>query len=80
MITEILKARRLEQGLVDAVPMDRFQFERPGYFCLDSEDSSGKVPVFNRTVTLRDACRRLRKRGTEIITHGFLNERRMKGE
>ncbi|MBN2436974.1 MAG: hypothetical protein JXL20_00055 [Deltaproteobacteria bacterium] len=33
---------------------DFFQFERLGYFCLDSGDSSKDAPVFNRTVTLRD--------------------------
>jgi glutaminyl-tRNA synthetase len=52
---EILKSCRLEPSLADAVPGDRFQFERLGYFCVDSGDSSEKAPVFNRTVTLRDA-------------------------
>lgn len=32
-----------------------FQFEREGYFCFDSIDSSDAHPVFNRTITLRDS-------------------------
>ncbi|MEQ8409150.1 MAG: glutamine--tRNA ligase/YqeY domain fusion protein [Gammaproteobacteria bacterium] len=32
-----------------------FQFEREGYFCFDSIDSSDARPVFNRTITLRDS-------------------------
>ncbi|MDB6152460.1 MAG: glnS [Chthoniobacteraceae bacterium] len=45
----VVKAR-LEPSLADAAPADRFQFERLGYFCLDSRDTA----VFNRTITLRD--------------------------
>ncbi len=33
----------------------RFQFEREGYFCLDSEDSTTGQLVFNRIVSLRDS-------------------------
>jgi glutaminyl-tRNA synthetase len=33
----------------------RFQFERHGYFVADKKDSLAGKPVFNRTVTLRDA-------------------------
>ena len=33
----------------------RFQFEHHGYFVADREDSVASKPVFNRTVTLRDA-------------------------
>lgn len=33
---------------------DRFQFERLGYFTVDSESVSSGTPVFNRTITLRD--------------------------
>jgi glutaminyl-tRNA synthetase len=40
--------------LADAQPGQRFQFEREGYFCLDSEHLTGDRPVFNRTITLRD--------------------------
>ena len=40
---EILKSCRLEPSLAYAVPGDRFQFERLGYFCVDSGDSSEKA-------------------------------------
>ena len=45
---------QLEPSLADASPGEGFQFEREGYFCLDSEHFHGKQ-VFNRTVTLRDS-------------------------
>jgi glutaminyl-tRNA synthetase len=44
----------VEPGLANAAPGARFQFERLGYFCVDSVDSRPGQPVFNRTVTLRD--------------------------
>ncbi|MCK5121645.1 MAG: glutamine--tRNA ligase/YqeY domain fusion protein, partial [Methylococcales bacterium] len=37
---EILSDVRVEASLAEAKPSDRFQFERTGYFCVDSEDSS----------------------------------------
>ena len=46
---------QLEPSLKDAKPEDKFQFERHGYFVADSHDSHSGRPVFNRTVTLRDA-------------------------
>ncbi len=49
----------LEPGLVKATPDDRFQFERQGYFCLDTVESSPDRPVFNRIVTLRDSWAKL---------------------
>ncbi len=60
---EILKSCRLEPSLADAAPGDRFQFERLGYFCVDSGDSSEKALVFNRTVTLRDAWAKIAEKG-----------------
>ncbi|MEI8355493.1 MAG: glutamine--tRNA ligase, partial [Deltaproteobacteria bacterium] len=53
--SETLKSCRLEPGLADAAPERRYQFERQGYFCLDTVDSSPGIPVFNRSVTLRDS-------------------------
>jgi glutaminyl-tRNA synthetase len=50
---EVLKTCRVEPSLKGAAPGSRFQFERVGYFCVDT-DSSDKALVFNRTVTLRD--------------------------
>ena len=46
---------QLEPSLKDAKAEDNFQFERHGYFVADREDSVAGKPVFNRTVTLRDA-------------------------
>jgi glutaminyl-tRNA synthetase len=60
---EILKSCRLEPSLGAAAPGDRFQFERLGYFCVDSRDSSETAPVFNRTVTLRDAWAKIAEKG-----------------
>ena len=51
---EILNKARLEPGLATATAGDQFQFERLGYFNVDSKDSSADNPVFNRTITLRD--------------------------
>ena len=46
---------QLEPSLKDAKVEDSFQFERHGYFVTDARDSILGQPVFNRTVTLRDA-------------------------
>ncbi len=46
---------QLEPTLKDAKAEDNFQFERHGYFVADRKDSVAGKPVFNRTVTLRDA-------------------------
>ena len=60
---ETLKSCRLEPSLAAAAPGQQFQFERLGYFCVDSGDSSEKAPVFNRTVTLRDAWAKITEKG-----------------
>jgi glutaminyl-tRNA synthetase len=52
---ELLKGCKLEPSLAHAGIEDRFQFERLGYFCLDSRDSRAEHLVFNRTATLRDS-------------------------
>jgi len=52
---EILNSARLEPSLAEALPESRFQFERQGYFCVDTIDSQPGRPVFIRTVTLRDS-------------------------
>lgn len=51
---EIINNAKVETYLKDACPGDRFQFERQGYFCVDSKYTSSKKLVFNRTVTLKD--------------------------
>lgn len=45
---------RCEVGLAEAEVQSGYQFERTGYFCIDSDSSAEKL-VFNRTVTLRDS-------------------------
>jgi len=52
---EVLTDCRLEPGLGNALPEERYQFERMGYFTVDAKDSQPGAPVFNRTVTLRDS-------------------------
>jgi glutaminyl-tRNA synthetase len=52
---KLLENARLEPALANAGPEDCFQFERQGYFCVDSRESKPGSPVFNRTVTLRDS-------------------------
>ncbi|HDY98912.1 MAG TPA: glutamine--tRNA ligase/YqeY domain fusion protein [Pseudomonas sabulinigri] len=51
----VLKGCRAEPSLASASADERFQFEREGYFCLDSKDATADKLVFNRTVTLRDS-------------------------
>jgi glutaminyl-tRNA synthetase len=45
----------LEPSLASATLADRFQFERQGYFCLDSKESQPGKQVYNRIVTLKDS-------------------------
>jgi glutaminyl-tRNA synthetase len=58
---ELLEGCKLEPGLAQAQPGERYQFERKGYFCVDTEDSAPGKPVFNRTVTLRDTWAKIEK-------------------
>ncbi len=51
---EVVTAQ-LEASLAAAKPDERFQFERLGYFTLDAKESTAAHPVFNRTLTLKDA-------------------------
>jgi glutaminyl-tRNA synthetase len=48
----------VESSLAGASPGDCFQFERLGYFCVDTDSRAGAL-VFNRTVTLRDSWAKL---------------------
>ena len=52
---EILSQAWLEPNLINAEAGTAYQFERLGYFCLDSRDSKTDSLVFNRIVTLRDS-------------------------
>jgi len=50
----ILSGCKAEAGLRQADPETRYQFEREGYFILDSRYSTPEQPVFNRVIGLRD--------------------------
>ncbi|CAI0736844.1 Glutamine--tRNA ligase [Serratia proteamaculans] len=50
----VIKHGFVEPSLTVAQPEKAYQFEREGYFCADSRDSSAEHLVFNRTVGLRD--------------------------
>ena len=54
---------RVEPFLTNAKAGERYQFERLGYFCMDSVDSSPGHLVFNRTVTLRDTWAKIERSG-----------------
>ena len=49
----VIKTAKVEPGLVAAEAEKAYQFEREGYFCADSKDSTADKLVFNRTVSLR---------------------------
>jgi len=59
---EVLKDCKVEPSLKTAAPGSLYQFERIGYFSVDSEDSRAGAPVFNRTVTLRDSWAKIMKK------------------
>ncbi len=51
----------VEPSLAAAQPGDRVQFERQGYFCVDTKDSKPGKLVFNRAVSLKDSWARQEK-------------------
>ena len=57
---KILNGCKLEPSLRSAKPLDKFQFQRLGYFCVDY-DSTKDYLIFNRTVSLKDTWARLNK-------------------
>ncbi len=57
---QVLEGARVEPSLRDAVPGDRFQFLRQGYFCVDYDSSTERL-IFNRTATLRDTWAKIEK-------------------
>jgi glutaminyl-tRNA synthetase len=58
---QVLASCRVEPSLRDAAPGSRYQFERQGYFCVDTKDSTADRLVFNRTITLRDTWAKIAK-------------------
>ncbi|MYD52449.1 MAG: glutamine--tRNA ligase/YqeY domain fusion protein [Dehalococcoidia bacterium] len=55
---EVVPDAKVEPSLADAVPGEKFQFERTGYFAVDPDSQPGAL-VFNRTVTLRDSWKKV---------------------
>ena len=54
---------KVEPGLSQAQAGVSYQFERQGYYCLDSRDSTASKLIFNRTVGLKDNWAKIEKRG-----------------
>jgi glutaminyl-tRNA synthetase len=49
----VLKDCKIELALKDAKPLERYQFQRIGYFCVDKNSTANNL-IFNRTVTLKE--------------------------
>jgi glutaminyl-tRNA synthetase len=58
---ELITDAKLEPSLANASTGARYQFERLGYFCVDSDSKPGKL-VFSRTVALKDTWARVEKK------------------
>ena len=58
---KLIKNAKLETCLGNAESKSIYQFERTGYFVLDSKDSSENNLIFNRAVSLRDSWARLNR-------------------
>ena len=56
----ILTGCKVEPSLASAKPLEKFQFQRIGYFCVDYDSKPGSL-VFNRTVSLKDTWAKLNK-------------------
>ncbi|HRI52182.1 MAG TPA: glutamine--tRNA ligase/YqeY domain fusion protein [Pseudomonadota bacterium] len=56
---EVISHAIVEPSLASAPAGSRFQFERLGYFCVDTQDSTPQRPVFNRIVSLKDSWAKL---------------------
>ena len=59
---KVVENAMLEPSLANVTPNDHFQFIRLGYFTPDTATKPGK-PVFNRTVTLKDAWAKIAQKG-----------------
>jgi glutaminyl-tRNA synthetase len=57
----VLNNCKVESSLGDTQALDRFQFERLGYFCTDPDTQNGKL-VFNKTVGLRDTWAKIQQK------------------
>ena len=52
-----MKHCKLEAAFNEVEGIERFQFLRNGYFCVDSKDSTKEHPVYNRIVSLKSSYR-----------------------
>jgi glutaminyl-tRNA synthetase len=75
---EVIEPAFVEPGLETANPGERFQFERIGYFCVDTDSKPGAL-VFNRTVTLKDTWARIQKRARQGDSAAATSPRRRRG-
>jgi glutaminyl-tRNA synthetase len=57
---EVISDAKLEPSVAGAAPLTRYQFERLGYFCVDSDSRDGAL-VFNRTATLKDTWAKVKE-------------------
>jgi glutaminyl-tRNA synthetase len=57
---EVLRAK-VEPSLATATAVERYQFERIGYFCVDAKAEPGSGLVFNRTLSLKDSWSKEKK-------------------
>lgn len=57
---KILKECKVEPSLKNSKPLDKFQFQRLGYFCVDYDSTEDHL-VFNRTVSLKDTWAKINK-------------------
>lgn len=57
---KILTGCKVEPSLGSAKPLEKFQFQRLGYFCVDYDSIASKL-VFNRTVQLKDTWAKINK-------------------
>jgi glutaminyl-tRNA synthetase len=57
---KVLSGCKVEPSLATAEPLDKFQFQRLGYFCVDYDSTPSKL-VFNRTVQLKDTWAKINK-------------------
>jgi len=63
---EVIQHCKVEPSLESAKAMERYQFERVGYFCVDADSHSASTPkriVFNRTISLKDTWSALVTKG-----------------
>ena len=60
---QVLPAAMVESCVLDLPAGSGFQFERTGYFCIDTKDSRPGAVVINRTVTLKDTWAKMTQKG-----------------